>query len=81
LHVAAEAVPCEGGAGPQQCLQVRSSPDAPWELFYDEIEGFEFLPGFESDLLVEIADVTELAEDASALRYSLVELIDQTPMA
>lgn len=78
LYVNRELVDCEGGAGPQKCLQVRRRPDELWELFYGEIEGFSFEPGFTYQLRVDVEEVDNPPPDASSLRYALVEIVDKT---
>lgn len=77
LYINSELVECEGGAGPQQCMQVRRGRDEPWELFYDQIEGFVFEPGFTYELRVETRAVDNPPADASSLRYMLVEVVDK----
>jgi hypothetical protein len=79
LYINSQLVECEGGAGPQQCMQVRRSHAGPWELFYDQIEGFVFEPGFTYELRVEINAVDNPPADASSLRYTLVEVVDKKP--
>jgi Domain of unknown function (DUF4377) len=71
LYVNSRLVPCEG-AVPQECMQVRRSPDAEWELFYGRIEGFTFEPGYTYRLRVRVTPVEPVAADASSLRYELV---------
>ncbi|MEZ4771014.1 MAG: DUF4377 domain-containing protein [Caldilineales bacterium] len=44
--------PCVGVA-PQVCYQVKETPDGEYTLFYDEIQGFEYEPGYEYQLTVE----------------------------
>jgi hypothetical protein len=79
LYVNRELVDCEGGAGPQKCLQVRREADKPWELFYGGIDGFDFEPGFMYEVRVDVTDVDNPPADASSRRYSLVEVVDKTP--
>lgn len=79
LYINSELVDCEGGAGPQKCMQMRRSPDEPWELFYDGIEGFTFEPGFTYELRVRATAVDNPPADASSQRYALVEVVDKTP--
>jgi heat shock protein HslJ len=79
MYVGSELVDCTGVA-PQQCMQVRTSPDEDWSLFYDQIEGFAFEPGYEYELLVAVSEVPNPPADASRLRYELVELVSQTPV-
>ncbi len=78
LYVNSELVDCEG-AGPQKCMQVRRAPDEDWELFYDQIEGFTFEPGFTYELQVRVTPAQHVPADASSLRYTLVEVIDKSP--
>lgn len=74
MFVSPETADCVG-VGPQTCLQVKYSPDEEWTLFYDEIDGFEYEPGFGYELLVEITEVENPPADASSLQYRLVELV------
>lgn len=79
IYVGPELVDCVG-VGPQQCMQVREDPDAPYTNFYDRIEGFEFEPGYEYVLLVRVEPVENPPADASSLRYILVEEVSRTPV-
>ncbi len=65
-------IDCEG-VGPRQCLQVRSDEAAPWELFYDDIEGFSFEAGRGYELRVRVR------RDGERVRYELVEVIAEQP--
>lgn len=76
LYVGPERVECEG-VGPQLCLQVRSSPDAEWHLFYDEIDGFDPTPGTSYQIEVRVIPVEDPPQDASTFRYELVRVIAQ----
>lgn len=60
-------------------MQVRRGRDGPWELFYDQIQGFEFEPGFTYELRVRVSNVDHPPADASSLRYELVEVVDKRP--
>lgn len=79
LYVNRELVDCEGGAGPQECMQVRRGPDEPWELFYGGIDGFAFEPGFTYELQVDVTEVSDPPSDASSRRYTLLRVIEKTP--
>ena len=76
LYVNSELVDCEGVA-PQQCMQVRRSSDSDWELFYGQIEGFTFEPGYTYRLRVRVTPAESAPADASTLRYVLVEVGDK----
>ncbi|MBT8461268.1 MAG: DUF4377 domain-containing protein [Gemmatimonadetes bacterium] len=68
------------GVGPQQCLNVRESADADWTMWYDPIEGFEHEAGYEYRLIVSETVVENPPADASALRWTLIEVIEKTPV-
>jgi len=78
LYVGPELVPCEG-EGPMECLQVKESPDAEWGLFYDQIEGFDWEPGFVYELRVKVSPVDNPPAGGSSLRYELVEQVSKEP--
>lgn len=80
LFVDASRVPCVGVA-PQECYRVREAADGEWQLFYDEIDGFVYEPGFVYELRVAVTPVENPPADASSLRYELVELVSQTPVS
>lgn len=66
-------VPCTG-TGPMECLQIRSEDSGPWKLFYSQIEGFEYRPGYIYRIRVrkEPLDPARVPADASSIRYLLV---------
>ena len=76
IYVASQRVPCVG-VGPMECLQVRERPDQPWQLFYDEIEGFEFKPGTEYRLRIVEEPVQNPPADASAIHTRLDKVLEQ----
>lgn len=77
IFVGPELVDCVGVA-PQECLQVRESEDEEWSLFYGQIIGFEYEPGYEYELRVTETEVDNPAADASSLEVTLVEVVSQT---
>lgn len=80
LFVGPELAECTG-VGPMQCMQVRESLDAPYTYFYSMIEGFEYEPGYEYELVVNVTELENVPADASSLKYTLVELVSKTPAA
>ncbi len=80
LFVGPELVDCVGVA-PQQCLQVKENEADEWTLFYDQIEGFTYEPGFIYELRVRETAVENPPADASSLALSLVEVVSQTAVA
>ena len=77
LFVGPKRVPCEG-EGPQECYQVSETPDGEWQLFYSEIEGFQWEPGYIYELQVNVYQVENPPAGGSSLRYELVEVISKT---
>ena len=51
LYIQDKLADCVGVA-PMKCMQVRSQPGENWTLFYQQIEGFTFEPGFRYQLEV-----------------------------
>lgn len=73
--------PCVGVA-PMSCLQIqRKSTLDPkdWEYFYDEIEGFDFEPGYiyKIKIKTENLDIDNLPADSSSIRYTYVETVEK----
>ncbi|MGQ0622844.1 MAG: DUF4377 domain-containing protein [Panacagrimonas sp.] len=79
LTVGPEKVPCTGVA-PQTCLRVRTTPGGDWELFYDAIEGFDHEPGVETSLIARRERIEHPPADASAHRWTLVQVIGRRPL-
>jgi hypothetical protein len=73
-------VPCVG-VGPMECLEVRQSESATWQLFYSEIEGFDYEPGYVYRIKVreEKRDPEDVPADASSIRYILVSVDEKIP--
>ena len=57
------------------CMQVAYSQDEPYELFYEQIEGFDFREGTSYVIDVKVTEVENPSADASSLEYTLVEVI------
>ena len=65
------------GVGPQVCYQIRLSPEEDWKLYYGEIEGFDYEPGYEYKIRVNKLVITNPPADAAGFRYQLVEVLDK----
>ncbi len=65
------------GVGPQTCMLVKESPDDEWTYFYDQIEGFDYEPGYTYEILVIETKVDKPAADASSIRYRLKEIVSK----
>jgi heat shock protein HslJ len=78
MYIAPTRVDCTGVA-PMQCMQVKFEEDAAYELFYDGIDGFVYVPGYEYELHVQRLARENPPADGSAYLYSLIEVVSQTP--
>jgi hypothetical protein len=78
MDVAPERVSCQGFV-PQECLRVREHPSTTWTLFYDQIEGFMFEPGFEYTLRVRVREIENPPADGSSLSYRLIAILRKVP--
>ena len=76
MWIGPELVECEGVA-PMMCLQVAYSEGAEYELFYDQIAGFEPAEGTAYVIDVQITEVENPPADASSLEYTLVEIVEE----
>lgn len=80
VFIGPEKIDCVGVA-PMQCMQIKEKANAPWELFYSQIEGFNFVAGYNYILQVKVERRENVPADASSLRWSLVKVVSQTPVA
>lgn len=80
LYVGPELVDCVG-VGPMKCMLVKENPEDDYTYFYSQIEGFEFEPGYEYELRVQVTPVENAPADASSLKYTLVEVVSKEPVA
>lgn len=73
-------VPCTGVA-PMECLEIRRGDSDSWQLFYSEIEGFAFEPGYLYRIRVreEKLDPTQVPADGSSIKYTLVAVVEKIP--
>ena len=69
-------VPCTGVA-PGRCLQYRDVPGGSWKNHYGPIEGFEFQPGQEVDVMVRFVPVPNPPADGASRRVVLVSETDR----
>src|SRR6476646_5056543 len=59
------------------CLFIKDSPDQEWRSFQQPIEGFQYTPGYEYCLLVEVSKVNSnppVPFDTVHLQYKLTEI-------
>lgn len=81
MWIGPEKVPCQGVAQ-QHCYMTNelvADKVSQWQLFYDEIEGFDFASGAFYQLAFERVTIAEPAADMSDTRYVLLSQITKTP--
>ena len=78
LYVNSYRVDCVG-VGPMKCLLVKSSLSDEWSNFYQNIEGFDFQPGYQYELKVSVETTSkkDTPADASNLKYKLVKEVSK----
>lgn len=75
MQVKESKVHCTG-VGPMACLQVKTAKEKEWTYFYNNIEGFDFEPGYRYKLKVEkTKHEGNLPADASAYTYKLKKVV------
>ena len=67
------------GVGPMTCLQVKTSPEAEYGMFYSSIQGFDYVPGFEYTIKVRVTERQNVPMDASKYVYKLEEVVAKKP--
>jgi heat shock protein HslJ len=78
MYIASEKQPCVG-VGEQMCMLVRYEDEGEWKFFYNGIDGFVFVPGFEYELRVQEIPVADPPADGSSIAYQLVEMVGKVP--
>ena len=78
LWIQPELVECDGGAGTQTCMLIADSEDGEPSFFYDSIAGFTFEEGTTYVIDVTVEGVEDPPADASSLRYTLVEVVEES---
>lgn len=76
LTIASEQGDCVGVA-PMKCFLVKRDGQKNWEFFYNNIEGFNYEPGYEYVVEVKVEEVERPAADQSTLKYILVKEISK----
>ena len=77
IYVGPGQVDCVGVA-PQKCLLVKEKPDDEWTMYYDQIVGFDYEPGYEYELRILEEEVEDPPADASSMRWTLVEVVSKS---
>lgn len=75
--IGSETADCTG-VMPMKCLQVKEKPTESWTVFYSNIEGFTYEPGYEYVLKVKTERIANPPADGSSIRYILVRQVSKT---
>lgn len=67
------------GAGSMSCLMVKQPGDSEYRMFYSPIAGFDYVPGYEYELKVRVAERENVPADASKYAYELVKVVSKEP--
>ena len=76
IQIAPELVEADAGAYVGTFFWAKLA-DGQWGVFYNHIEGFEFEKGYEYVLQVRRDTVPNPAQDASSLKYTLIEVVSK----
>ncbi len=79
VFVGPELVDCEG-EGSQKCMLVKENQEDDWELFYDQIDGFDYEERYDYEIAVRVEDVPNPPAGGSSLRWILVDVISKMPV-
>jgi hypothetical protein len=63
---------------PIRCLMEAPTPQGPWRLFYEGIEGFTHEAGYLYELRVAVSDWPKTVQDVGDTRYVLVRVVSKT---
>ncbi len=77
LKVAPWQIDCIGAHGDQKCLQIKTPGAREWDWEYDAIVGFEYIEGYTYTLKVKKEELANPPEDASSIRYTLLEVLSK----
>ena len=67
---------CQGVAE-QDCFLAYNEESQQWELFYENIQGFDFEPGFTYTLRVRLEERDPVPQDAGRYAYYLIEVLNK----
>jgi heat shock protein HslJ len=77
VYVAPQKAACSAGVMHTTCLQIRERKEDPWQLWYGNIQGFNFEPGIAYRLRILEEQVANPPADASAIKWTLDMVVEQ----
>jgi LysM repeat protein len=78
LYVAPYTTNCVIDGQSRQCLVVADQPQGPFYTFFNTIEGFSYVPGYNYEIKVK-ETLTVASNGQQTYRYELISIISQTP--
>lgn len=78
LYVGPQRLPCDNPYRNNECLQVRQSYDAPWELYKGNITGLQYEPGYSYQLEVQKDINSKPDVDAPPVQWVLYRLVSKS---
>ena len=77
LYIGPARVFCSGALRIQKCYQVKDSPDADYQNLFVSIEGFDYVPGFDYQIEVEVTPIENAPADTPRASYRLIQVLSQ----
>lgn len=74
--VASKKVDCQG-EGVQKCYLIKEKETQNWQFFYSNIIGFNYVEGFEYELVISEKEISNPPQDASSIEYILLKVISK----
>lgn len=65
------------GVTQMDCYLIKKEGSNNWELFYDNIEGFDYVPGYEYLIEVKTEKIENPVADQSSIKYTLVKEVSK----
>lgn len=65
------------GVAPMKCLLVKENGQTDWQYFYNQIEDFEYEPGYEYELEIVKEKIDNPAADQSSIKYILIKVLSK----
>ncbi|WP_434778810.1 DUF4377 domain-containing protein [Neisseria sp. Ec49-e6-T10] len=76
IEVGPKLIDCVGVA-PMKCMQIKEQNSNEWTLLYNQINGFNYQPGYQYTLKVKVDKWENAPADASSEIWSLVKVLKQ----
>lgn len=80
LFVDSQLATCSG-VGLMKCMRVRSDVSQDWTLFYGNIKGFDYEPGYRYELQVTESKIENPPADGSSIQTTLVKVVKKEAVA